>query len=77
MSRGQAPPDFRERVFHVDAAIGSDVAGDAARDDPVHHQPMAETGVGGAQDAFAQDAAMRMHERERGVVAGSPPISPK
>ena len=66
---GKAPPDFRKRVFYVYAAIGSDVAGDAARDDPVHHQPMAKAGVGGAQDAFAQDAAMRMHERERGVVA--------
>ena len=30
---------------------------------------MAKTGVGGAQDAFAQDAAMGMHESERGVVA--------
>ena len=30
---------------------------------------MAETGVRGAQDALAQDAAMRVHEREGGVVA--------
>ena len=35
----------------------------------IHHQPMAEAGVRGAQHALAQDAAMRVHQRERGVVA--------
>ena len=72
---GKAPPDFRKRFLHGCTAIGGDVADDAARDDSVHHQPVAETGVGGAQNAFAQDAAMRMHERERGVVADGADIA--
>ena len=38
-------------------AGGGQVDGDAARNHAVHHQPMAEDGVGGAQDLFAQDAA--------------------
>ena len=50
-------------------AVGAEIGRDAARHDAVHHQPMAEAGVRGAQHALAQDAAMRMHEREGGVVA--------
>ena len=35
----------------------------------IPHQSMAESGVGCAQDALAQYAAMRVHQGERGVVA--------
>ena len=45
------------------------VARDAAGHDAVHHQAVAEAGVGGAQHVLAQDAAVGVHEREGGVVA--------
>ena len=48
---------------------GAEIVGDAARHDAVHHQPMAEAGVGRAQHALAQDAAFGVHQREGGVVA--------
>ena len=57
------------------APSGVEVGGDAARHDPVHHQPVAEAGVGGAQHALAQHAAMRVHEREGGVVADGADIA--
>ena len=42
---------------------------DAARNDAVHHQPMAETHRRRAQHALAQHGAMRQHDAERGIVA--------
>ena len=36
---------------------------------------MTECAVGGAQDALTQDAAMRVHQRERGVVADGPDVA--
>ena len=61
ISPTSAPKDRRSALAHI--------GGDAAGDDAVHHQPVAEAGVGGAQHALAQDAAMRMDQREGGVVA--------
>ena len=37
--------------------------------DHVAHQSMTECAVGGAQHALTQDAAVRVHQRERGIVA--------
>ena len=51
------------------APVGRNIVGDAARHDRVHHQPVAEAGFRRAQRALAQDAALRVHQRERGVVA--------
>ncbi len=59
----------RKHVANDIGAAGSQVGGDAARHDPVHHQPMAETGGGRAQNLFAQNAALGMHERKRRIVA--------
>ena len=56
-------------------AVGREIGGDAARHDPIHHQPMAEAGGGGAQHVLAQDAAMGMHERKRRVVADGADIA--
>ena len=50
-------------------AVAIEIGGDAAGHDPIHHQPVAEGVVRRAQHVFAQDAAMRVHERERRVVA--------
>ena len=50
-------------------AVGGEIARDAARHDAVHHQPVAEAGVGRAQHALAQDAALRVHDGKRRVVA--------
>ena len=61
--------DFREQGVHLRRAVRRDVARDAARHDRVHHQPVTEAGLGRAQRALAQDAALRMHQRKRGVVA--------
>ena len=46
-----------------------EVAGHATGHDDIPHQSMAECGIGCAQDALAQHAAMRVHQREGGVVA--------
>ena len=48
---------------------------DAAGNDPVHHQPVAETRGGGAQHLLAQHAAMRQHQAERGIVADGTEIA--
>ncbi len=37
--------------------------------DRIHHQTVAESGAGRAQRALAQNAALRVHQREGGVVA--------
>src|SRR5262245_8867095 len=64
----------RERRYLRDAG-GAGLARDATGDYGVHHQAMAEAGIGGAQYSFAQDAAMRMHERERCVIADSADVT--
>jgi hypothetical protein len=56
-------------------AGGIDVLRHAARHDDVAHQPMAESGIGRAQHALAQHAAMRQHHRERRVVANGADIA--
>ena len=48
---------------------GRQVAGDAARRDAIHHQPMAERHLRCPQDLFAQYRAMGLHDRECGIVA--------
>ena len=45
------------------------VDGRAARHHPVHHQPVAESGVARLKDFLAQDAAMGVDQRVGGVVA--------
>ena len=67
--RGKAPADVVERRPDGLGAVGVEVAGHAAGHDDVPHQAMAEGGVGGAQHALAQHAAMGVHQREGGVVA--------
>ena len=47
----------------------AEIGHDPARHDAVHHQAMAETGVRRAQHAFAQDAALRMHDGEGSIIA--------
>ena len=52
---------LRTRLGKVDSG--------AARHYAVHHQAVAEAGVGDAQDVLAQDAAVGVNEREGSVVA--------
>ena len=54
---------------------GVEIVGDAARYDTIHHQPMSESGIRGAQHLLAQDAAMGVHERKRGVIADSADVA--
>ena len=61
--------NFADQCRELRRAVGGDVAGDAAGHDGIHHQPVAEAGFGRAQDSFAQDSALRMHDRERSIVA--------
>ena len=51
------------------SAVRRDIVRDAAGHDRIHHQPVTETGVGGPQHALAQDAGLRVHHRERRIVA--------
>jgi hypothetical protein len=46
-----------------------EIACEAAGDHTVHHQAMAEALVRGAQHALAQQSALRVHDREGGVIA--------
>ena len=64
-----------QNFANTSGAVRRKIDGDAAGHDPVHHQTMAETGGGGAQNLLAQDAAMRVHQRERGVVADGADIA--
>ena len=57
------------RVGSACAPASGQVGGGAARHHAVHHQAVAEAGVGDAQDVLAQDAAVGVDEREGGVVA--------
>ena len=66
---GEAAPQLGDEHAQALGTRRRQVDGDAAGNDPVHHQPMAEAGVAGLQDLLAQDAAMGVHEREGGVVA--------
>ena len=65
----------KARAYFIDqradpgGAVGRQIDRDAAGYDAVHHQAMAEAGGGTAQHALAQDAAMRQHDAERGIVA--------
>ena len=45
-----------------------EVDGNAAGDDPIHHQPMAEQLAADPQDLLAQQSAMGVQQREGGVV---------
>jgi hypothetical protein len=48
---------------------------DAAGDDAIHHQPMAEARIRRAQHALAQDGEVGEQDRERGVVADGADIA--
>ena len=58
-----------QRRLHLRDAVGVEIGGDATWDDPIHHQPMAEARIGATQHALAQDAALRVHDGKRGIVA--------
>jgi hypothetical protein len=51
------------------------IADNAAGHHPVHHQAVAEAGLRHAQGVLAQNAAVRMHQRERRVVADGADIA--
>jgi hypothetical protein len=61
---GQGAPHLTHQVSDCDGTVGSKIACSAARHHAVHHQPVAETAVGGAQRALAHDRALRVHEHE-------------
>ena len=49
-------------------AGGADVSRDAAGDDAIHHQPVAEGGIGGGAEGFALPGEAGMQEGETGIV---------
>src|SRR5260370_32562496 len=57
-----------EREYRI-LAGWLEIRRDSTRDNTVHHQTMAEGDGTRAQHLFAQDRALRVHHRERGVVA--------
>ncbi len=59
----------------ISVALVVEVAGHATGHDDIAHQAMTERGVRGAQHGLAQHAAMRMHQREGGVVADGADIA--
>ena len=66
---GKAPVDFVQNLPDGGCAGSIKIGRHASGNNAIHHQPMTERGVGSAQHAFAQDAAMSMHEGERGIIA--------
>ena len=66
---GEAAADVGEEAADAALAGPVEVGRNAAGDDLVHHQAVAEAPVGGPQHALAQDAAMGVEQREGGVVA--------
>jgi len=66
-----------EGIVQVDLhnSLQCDITCDAARHDDVHHQAVTERSRGRAQCTLAQDAALRMHEGKRGVVADGADIA--
>jgi hypothetical protein len=71
--REQAP-DLLQQCRHLGAAARTEITSDAAGHHGVHHEPMAEARLRGAQGFFAQDAALGVHERERRIIADGPDI---
>ena len=67
--------EFDEQHAQLRGTVGRHIARDAARHDDVHHQPVAEADLGCAQAALAQNAGLRMHQRESGVVADSADVA--
>ena len=65
----EARHDVVERRHDRGAAVRRNVLGDAAGNDPVHHQPVTERPVGRRQHALAENAAMGVDQCERRVVA--------
>jgi hypothetical protein len=65
----EARHDFVERRNDRGAAVGRNVLGDTAGNDPVHHQAVTEGPVGRRQYAFAENTAMGVDQRESSVVA--------
>ncbi len=61
--------DFSDQRAQLRLSLRRDVARKAAGHDAIHHQAMAEANVRRPQAALAQDAGLRMHQDERGVVA--------
>ena len=62
-------PDLAQKHGNRLGSAGREIDRDAAGSDRVHHQPMAERGFGGAQDPFAQDSGVGVHQGEGRVVA--------
>ena len=67
--------DFGKQSLHLRGAFGRDIAGDTSGHDRVHHQSMTEASFRCAQYTLAQDAALRMHHRERSIVADGADIA--
>ena len=71
----------KTRLDHVEhdgdggRAVAGEILRDAARHDAVHHQPVPERDVARRQNPLAQDAAMRMQDGERRVVADRPDVA--
>ncbi len=65
----EAPADKGDQARQPLRAVGRKIVLHAARDHLVHHQAMAEAGVGRAQDLLAQEAEARMQDGESCVVA--------
>ncbi len=71
----EQPANFVQRRRDLPRAVCSEITRDAARHDDIHHQPMPKARLRGPQRLLAQDAAVGVHERERGIVANGPDIT--
>ncbi len=71
---GERLLDLVEHELQASCGAGACVLG-AARHDAVHHQAMPKVRDRRRQHAFAEDAAMGVDDRERGVVADRPDIA--
>ena len=58
-----------DKFFQTGNSFTAQISRDAAGNRTIHHQPVPETALRRPQHELAQNAAMRVHERERGVVA--------
>ena len=65
----KSPVNVHQEIADQYCAISGKIGNNPARDDSAHHQPMTEADFGRAQNQLTQDTAMRVHDRERRVVA--------
>ena len=67
--------DFVQQRRDLPRAVCSEISRDAARHHGIHHQPMPKARVRGPENLLAQNAAVGVHERERGIIADRPDIA--